>query len=293
MIKNVVLLTALTLFLISCQTKSPDNSGKVAGEEVVNFMLTEIWSTDTVLKTPESVLFNPSDNMLYVANINGNPTEKDGNGFISRLNPDGTVVDLEWVTGMDAPKGMGVYKNWLFVTDIDQLVIINMEEAIIQEKVPYEGAVFLNDITVSGDGTVYISDMRTGKIHTWKQGKAAEWKTGLEGVNGLFDEGEEIMVNAGGSGEVLRMNKATGETTVIATGIRGDGVEYSGIDNYYVVSEWSGRVHVVAEGFAQKLIDSESEGINTADIGYNMAEKIVYVPTFFDNRVVAYSLAKE
>lgn len=282
----------LAIFLISCQTKPSENNNEAAGE-AVTFQLSELWSTDTIMKTPESVLYDPSRDILFVANINGNPTEKDGNGFISKLNTDGSVAKLEWVTGMDAPKGMGIYEDLLFVTDIDHLVVIDIPSGTISEKVPVEGASFLNDVTVGKNGIVYFSDMRAGKVHTWKEGVTAEWKSGIEGVNGLFDEEDDILVNASGSGEVRKMNKSTGASEVLATGIRGDGVEYTGYEGYYIVSEWSGRIHVIGDGFAQKLIDSEAQNINTADIGYNVDEKMVYVPTFFDNRVVAYKLEKE
>jgi hypothetical protein len=284
-------LVVLTLFLLSCQTKPSENANENS-PEAITFQLTELWSTDTIMKTPESVLYDPARNVLFVANINGNPTEKDGNGFISKLNTDGTVDELEWVTGIDAPKGMGIYGDLLFVTDIDHLVVIDIPSAAISEKVPVEGANFLNDVTIGRDGTVYFSDMRSGKIHTWKEDVTAEWKSGLEGVNGLFDEDDDILVNVSGKGEVQKMNKSTGEAEVLATGIRGDGVEYTGYDGYYIVSEWSGRIHVIGNGTVQKLIDSEAQKINTADIGYNLKEKIVYVPTFFDNRVVAYKLEK-
>src|SRR5688572_19671463 len=80
--------------------------------------LTLKWTSDTTLRVPESVFVDAKNNVLYVANIDGKPDGKDGKGFISILTPDGKVKKRDWVTGLDAPKGMGVYKNNLYVTDI-------------------------------------------------------------------------------------------------------------------------------------------------------------------------------
>ncbi len=53
-------------------------------------------------KTPESVLYDAASDLYLVANINGTPTALDDNGFISRVNPDGSIRDLTFIAGMDA-----------------------------------------------------------------------------------------------------------------------------------------------------------------------------------------------
>src|SRR5688572_23481869 len=77
--------------------------------------LRRVWETDTLLRTPESVLHEPTENVLLVSNINGNGAVKDGNGFISKLTLEGQITSLEWATGLNAPKGMGISGNKLFV----------------------------------------------------------------------------------------------------------------------------------------------------------------------------------
>jgi len=102
-----------------------------------------------------------------------------------------------------------------------------------------------------------------------------------------------------GVGEIRRMNKATGKHEVMATGIYGDGIAYSGFDEYYVVSEWGGRILVIGNDTVQSVLDTSEKlnesgkKINSADFGYNLEKKILYVPTFFDNRIVAYELKAE
>ena len=288
--KKFLPLIVVLLFLWSFQTKAP--SDNTSDPEPVTFSLSELWATDTIMKTPESVLYDPKREVLYVANMN-RTEEGDDTGFISKLNTDGSVINLYWIDGLNEPRGMGIYGDLLFATDMDRLLVIDLEKGELQEMIPVEGAVFLNDLSIAEDGTVYFSDSRAGKVQTYKDGEIKDWIPKIDGVNGLFDEGEEMLVGAQDAGEVRLFNKATGDYKVLATGVRVDGIEYTGIDDYYIISEWKGVIHMIGNDTIQKLLDTEAEKKNTADLGYKMDEKIVYVPTFFDNRVVAYQLKME
>ncbi len=291
--KKVLPVVILALFLLSCQSKPGNNTGE-SEQQTATWELSSLWSTDTVLKTPESVLYDPARDLLFVANINGNPTDKDSNGFITKLATDGSVIELEWVTGLHAPKGMGVYENLLFVTDIDHLVVIDIPSATIKEKVPVEESQFLNDVTVNSKGKVYFTDMRTGKIHTWYGGELATWKEGLEGPNGLYSEEDRVMLLTNGKPPAVKtVSTGNGEVNTYATGISGgDGIEYTGMPDTYLVSDWSGQIFLVQKDTAVSLLNTRQEEINSADIGFNKGASVVYVPTFFDNRVVAYKLEK-
>jgi len=221
-------------------------------------------------------------------------TEVD-DGFISKLNADGTVIELEWLTGLKAPKGMGITDGKLFATDVDELAIIDIESATLLEKIPVEGAIFLNDLAISPEGLVYFSDSKAGKIHTYSEGVVSEWITeGLSGPNGLFIKDGVAMLSSSGSHDVKSIDIESKEMTVVATGIgAGDGLEYTGMEDYFLISDWNGEVFVIGNDTIQSLLKTKDIKINSADIGFNIAEQIVYVPTFFNNRVVAYRLEKE
>ena len=108
--------------------------------------LEKVWEATAGLITPESVLIDEEIDVIYVASINGNSAEKDGNGFISRLNSDGSIKDLMWVNNLDAPKGMAAYDGKLYVSDIDRLVEIDLESGRVISKYHAADAVFLNDV---------------------------------------------------------------------------------------------------------------------------------------------------
>src|SRR5688572_2375683 len=134
--------------------------------------LTLAWQTDTVFRVPESVLIDPVRKVCYVSNIDGASGEKDGKGFISKISPEGKVLALQWVTGLDAPKGMGIAGPHLYVADLFQVVVIDLTSGKIVRRIDVPDAKFLNDITVDKAGAVYVSDSSTGKIHLIKGDKA-------------------------------------------------------------------------------------------------------------------------
>lgn len=251
--------------------------------------LEQQWETDTTLRVPESAYFDAKRNVLYVSDIQGDGAVKDGQGFISRLSPEGKVLDLEWVKGLNAPKGLGVYKNFLYVADLTEIVVIDIDKGSIVQRVPVEGAVFLNDITVDNKGTVYVSDTRTGKVHQYKNGKITTLLEGLKGPNGLLALPNAFYVLADGAMFSLEKDKSLKKITAVSKSV--DGIEQVK-PGEFIVSCWPGEVFYVnaSKGTAVKLLDTQAQKLNTADIGYNPQKKIVYIPTFFGNKVVAYVL---
>lgn len=252
-------------------------------------VLVKKWETDTLLRVPESVCFDAARKVLYVSNIDGKPGEKDGKGFISKLGLDGKIRQLQWVIGLDAPKGLGIYKNSLYVADLTQVVEIDIPSGTIKQRIPIEGSVFLNDITVDQNGVVYVSDSRTGKVHAIKDGKAETYLGDLKGPNGLLALPNNFFVLHDAGMYQVGKDKSL---TKITDGLQGcDGVEQVN-KNDYLVSCWPGEIYYVnaKEGIKEKLLDTKAQKLNTADIGYDAKHKIVYVPTFYGNKVVAYQL---
>jgi DNA-binding beta-propeller fold protein YncE len=253
------------------------------------------WKTDTLLRVPESVLFDASKNILYVACIDGKPDGKDGVGSIAKVSPTGKIEKLNWVTGLDAPKGMGLYKNTLYVADISAVDVIDIATGKVTAKVEIEGAVFLNDITVDKKGNVYTSDTRTGKIYVLKNNKPELYfeSKELQGVNGLLalpDGSLYVLDFATGFNYKLSADKKLTKFGETAQGA--DGVVWADKDGY-LVSSWHGEVYYVnAQGQSQKLLDTKDQKVSAADIEFDPKSKTLYVPTFFSNSVVAYTLKK-
>ena len=174
---------------------------------VVGLLLTLIFGTAAVaaprllwevkdLEQPESVVQDPATGAIYVSNIAGAIMQKDGNGFISKLKPDGTFIAREWVKGLNAPTGLALHDRTLYVADVDELVEINIASGEIANRYEAKGAIFLNDVAVGEDGTVYASDTPMNTIWRLKDGSFEPWLANddLNGPNGLLVQGGKLIV---------------------------------------------------------------------------------------------------
>lgn len=255
--------------------------------------LNKVWETDTIFTTVESIVFYPIQNILIASNINGDPTKKDGNGFLSRLTTKGEVIDLHWVTGLNAPKGMGIYGNKLYVTDIDELVEIDIEKSKIVKKYPVIGAEFLSDVVIDSQGIVYFTDSNTNKIHQLKGDMITTWleNADLDGPNGLFLTERHLLITSMASSDLRSINMTTGKIKVVTDNIgAGHGIMAIG-NGGYLISNWQGEIYYLnADGTKFKILDTKKDNINAADIEYIKEKNLLLVPTFFDNRIMAYSL---
>ncbi|HEY8732926.1 MAG TPA: ATP-binding protein [Puia sp.] len=251
--------------------------------------LEQIWSTDAVVATPESVLPVSKDGKLYVSLIDGEPWGVDGKGGIGRMSDDGKNYDSMWITGLNAPKGLGTYMNRIYAADISEVAVADLNTGKLIKKIPVEGASGLNDITVTDRGIVYVSDSKTSRIWKITDDKPTLYLENITGANGLKAVKDELFF---AKGPALMKADAKKQITQIADVGQGiDGIEPIG-DGDFLVTSWPGYIfYVYANGQTELLLDTHEQKKNTADIGYDPIKRIVYVPTFFDRRVVAYQLS--
>lgn len=249
------------------------------------------WTSKEGNKTPESVLLDTINQVLYIANIDENPWEKDGKGNITKMSLSGEIIAKEWVKGISAPKGMGISKGMLYVTNINELVEIDIKKGSIVKKYTHPKAENLNDITVGSDGTVYISDSNGSCIFQFTNGKLDVLIESQEvkATNGIFFENGKLL--CGQSNRIAAFDlKAKTLTTVADNTGSIDGLEAVG-DGSYIISDWSGKVQIVQPGMPNlTILDTTPLKINAADIEFDPKSKMLYVPTFFDDHVVAYKL---
>lgn len=249
-----------------------------------------VWQTDTVFQKPESVIYNPSDNFIYVANINGEDAGVDGNGFISRIHLDGSIENLHWVTGLDGPKGMGIFNGKLYVADITKVVVINIKSATIEATYTAPGSIFLNDITIDKKGKVYISDSHAIKVYALENKKLDVWFEEKKFLlpNGLLVKDENLLLADMDAGKLFSINTTTKKVTELANGApKCDGINT--YKNEYILSCWPGEVYVTNKGTSVKLLDTKNQNLNAADAWYIAEKNLFLIPTFFGNNIAAYS----
>ena len=251
--------------------------------------LVKIWQTDSVVAVPESVLIDFKTKTLFVSEIGlGNASAFDQNGSIGKLGMDGKIINLNWVTGLHSPKGLGRIGNELYVADLTELVVIDIKNAKIIKKYPVEGAGMLNDVTVSDKGVVYFSDSRTKKIHQIANNQLSTFMENVAGVNGLKAIGDELYILGGKRFFKVDANKKQTDIAQLPQG--GDGLEPIGNGDFLATS-WGGYIFYVSkDGKVETLLDSHDPRVNTADLAYDATKKVLYVPSFYNKIVTAYQL---
>jgi DNA-binding beta-propeller fold protein YncE len=274
--------------VVACGSSSSDQV--VIEEEAstaVEPSLTFLWETAADLITNESVHFEPSNGKIYVANIEGGPAEKDGVGSISIISRDGEIVEREWVKGLHAPKGMTVMDGKLYVTDVDVLVEIDLATGEILKRYGVESAQFLNDADTDGK-RVYFSEMRAGRILYLENGTISTFAENQPTINGLRVGPEGVLYGLDAEG--LKKYRPDGTFDLLNDAVTGgDGLIILD-QNTFLATRWKGEIYLIRNGMETLLLDTSAEESNTADIGFIPGDNIVLVPTFFNNKVVAYRL---
>jgi sugar lactone lactonase YvrE len=263
----------------------------------------EVWSLSS-FKEPESALFDPQRKVIYVSNVAGEANAKDGIGFISKVSPDGKLIDLEWVKGFNGPKGLVMNGNKLYVSDIDQLVEIDVDKGQVTNRWKAEGSQFLNDTAVDNDGRIYVSDMLADSIYVLDGGKLSVFlqDKGLLHPNGLRVEGDKLLVAAWGAdiqpdfttkspGHLLSVDLKSKAISDVGNGKpvgNLDGLEPDGTGNW-IVTDWINgalyRLH--PDGKADQLLDLNK---GSADLEFLEQDKIAIIPMMIDGKVTAYKV---
>jgi hypothetical protein len=260
----------------------------------------KVWEA-TGLKNPESALYDPAAGTIYVSNTNSDVMEKDGNGFISKLAPDGKVLALEWVKGLDSPTGLALADGVLYAADVDRLVAIDPGKGAITARHDAPGAKFLNDLTADKQGRVFASDMLTNTIWVLEDGKFSPWlqDDALDNPNGLVAEADRLVVGSWGKMEADGSTKVPGHLKVVDLKTKTvadlgdptpvgniDGVEPDGKGGYFV-ADWvkGGLFHATAEGKATRLLPLAP---GSADLGSVPGQGLVLVPMSADGTLLAY-----
>jgi sugar lactone lactonase YvrE len=260
--------------------------------------------------TPESAIHDADLDVWFVTNINGVPSDKDNNGFISRMHPGGHVDSLRFIAGgrdgvtLNAPKGTAIVGDTLWVADIDAVRGFDKRTGAAVATVEIPGAVFLNDIAAAPDGSLYVTDTgirieASGMTHpgpdrVFRIATDHTVTTELEGeqvatVNGIaWDAANSrfILVLFGGPAIQSWL-----PGTLMADSIAAGPGSHDGVvildDGRILVSSWADSTVFVAGG--PKLVTGME---SPADIGLDAGRGQIAIPLFNANKVALWSVGR-
>ena len=254
---------------------------------------------------PESFIVDPEDGAYYISNVNGDPSAKDGNGYISKIQSNGDITIQKFIGGkkdepfLNAPKGLVLANKIIYAADIDAVKGFYKDTgkpAAVFDLSKFK-ARFLNDLTVDDKGFLYASDTFTNqifKINTQKEHEVTVFKEGKElgGPNGLFinPKSKNLVVVTLESGQILEVAHAN-KIHILKRGLlKLDGADYDNKGNLYVSSFEKGEIYKISH-MGRGTLETFISGLMTpADISCDRKKKELLVPLFSGNKVMTVSL---
>ncbi len=196
-----LILPFLLIFNFSCK----NSSKKQIDEEIVSgakqisaneFLNENTWFLNKGLINVESIVYDHKNRFFYASN--GIDYKIGNDGFISKISENGELKKLKWIKGLNRPTGMAIHNNLLYVADVNALVIINIQNGEIIQKLiePIENS-GLNDVAISNDGEVFVTASFIHSIYHVNEGKLKLWLQNdekLKWANGIIVEKENVIV---------------------------------------------------------------------------------------------------
>ncbi|HSD72196.1 MAG TPA: ATP/GTP-binding protein [Thermoanaerobaculia bacterium] len=254
-------------------------------------LLVSLIATVPGFQAPESVFWDAASRTWFVSNVVGKENEKDGRGWISRLDASGRIRKARWIEGLDSPHGIRVHAGTLYAADVDRIVVIDVAKVRIRERISAPGAKFLNDVAVTSAGDVYVSDTLGDAIYRCRSACEIFVKSdSLQGPTGLLVDGDRLIVATWGPitdpitfatrtpGRLISVDLKTKEIAPLGEGKpigNLDGIEKDGAD-YLVTDFMAGKIFRVSKSGAATVL--KSGFAESADLGWDPARRTIAVP---------------
>ena len=261
-----------------------------------------VWETEKIFELPESVIYDSKNEVLYVSNITDHPFKKDGTGYISKIGLDGSIIKKKWINKLNAPKGLTISNDKLYIADVDELVEVDIESGKIINKYKGYGSVCMNDVTADKYGNVYVGDTYNDTIYRLNQfGQLPAWfySPGLA-PNGIHIDNEEGNLIVGSWGAVMEgwgtpelkgslksINIHTKKIKDLGKKPIGnlDGIESDGKGAYFV-TDWTGaKLYRIKKNGKFKVIAEVGKG--AADHEVILDKNLVIIPIMAEGKVIA------
>lgn len=267
---HLSLLTAALVAFVTLAACAPDASREAVRERAAAAQRSNITATaeagvPTAAATaaggqgyskPENIVFDSVADVFLVSNVNGGAVARDSNGYISRVSPDGRILDLKWIDGsraatrLDGPKGLAIRGDTLAVADVGAVRLFNRRTGAAMGVWTVPGEL-MNDVSFTPAGTLYVTDTGPGKglpnssdhdaIYRFDargQPSVVARDPALNGPDGLVASDSDLVYATFGADSVVRIARGGAHTRVaVLPGGKVDGLRRLP-DGSYVVTSW-------------------------------------------------------
>ncbi len=303
-----VLCFILSVAIAGCQSSDKEARQNTTDEQPTlsqakspQISLNQAWELSEDIKRPESAVYEQAEGVVYISNMDGGATEKNGTGYISKISTDGEMITARWSEGLNAPKGLAISGDYLYASDIDELVKINLESGEIAATYEAENAEFLNDVTADADGNVYVSDSRDKTVYRHRGDTFEVWLESdqIKSPNGLYAEKGRLVIAACGiesenPGSNRYLQAISYESKAVTPlgkeePIGGlDAVQPNGQGGYFLTDWSAGKVFTYNTTDGATLLREISKG--TADLDYLEDQKLLVIPIMMSDQVLAFEV---
>src|SRR5438093_6616944 len=252
---------------------------------------------ETDMKDPAAFIVDPTTGNYFISSENGQPTERDNNGFITKLGPDGRTISLKFIEGgaggvtLHAPQGLAVIGRTLYVSDIDQVRRFHADTGRALGELDLTAAKVdhLTGLATDGHSTLYIAHAGADeilKVDTRRSSKPTVLvkDPALSGPYGLAVNPATgaLVVVSWNAGKILEVTQEGAVKVLFANSFFSSrfgnltGVDFDAFGNMYVSDFSEGKVVRIDPAFRFQTI---AEFLTTpASLGIDRKNHLILVP---------------
>lgn len=253
--------------------------------------ITKGWELVSKLSYPESVAWDKTNNVLYVSNYTGEQPQ-----FISRVSAEGTVLDREWVKGLNMPTAIELVGDTLYVTERRSIALIDVKSASVARRISLDMAIAPNDLATTNNGrTIYVSDSQANCLYRIEKGRLERWVEDIPAPNSIAIEGDRLLVGCMGDNSLKSVDLKTRKVKTVMQLFPGaiiDGIVVLP-DSSILVADFQGIMYrIFNDGSYREIINCSGNGINFSDFIYLQERDLLIIPGLYSNSIVTYNLVK-